>query len=328
MPDLTVAADVDTFLQQANFAAMRGVLSLGTLATQNGTFSGTSSGTNTGDQTITLTGDVTGSGVGSFVTTISPNSVTSGMLVGAIANAKLANSQVTIGTSAVALGATITTIAGLLNLTVTGVNGTCNITPSGTSVVNISPTGGGVTMSPAGALTVSSSGISLTAGSGSALLTSSNAATLSGTGSGSATVTSAATVSITGSGSGGTVSIIGGANGTGVSVTGGTSTGCTLSLRSTSGSGSTGAITFQTGLQVTRLTLSDAGLATFTVPVVMSGAALRMGVFTIGTLPAGVTGDCAIVSNGITTPGYQTAVGTTGAVVAQVTYNGAQWVYS
>lgn len=44
-------------------------VALGTLATQNGTFSGTSSGTNTGDQTITLTGDVTGSGTGSFATT-------------------------------------------------------------------------------------------------------------------------------------------------------------------------------------------------------------------------------------------------------------------
>ena len=45
-------------------------LGLGTLATQNGTFSGTSSGTNTGDQTITLTGDATGSGTGSFAVTI------------------------------------------------------------------------------------------------------------------------------------------------------------------------------------------------------------------------------------------------------------------
>jgi len=37
-------------------------LGLGSLATQNGTFSGTSSGTNTGDQTISITGDVTASG--------------------------------------------------------------------------------------------------------------------------------------------------------------------------------------------------------------------------------------------------------------------------
>ena len=52
----------------------RNALGLGTLATQNGTFSGTfsgtTSGTNTGDQTITLTGDVTGSGTGSFATTM------------------------------------------------------------------------------------------------------------------------------------------------------------------------------------------------------------------------------------------------------------------
>jgi hypothetical protein len=51
-------------------SAFRTAIQLGTLATQNGTFSGTSSGTNTGDQTITLTGPVTGSGTGSFATTI------------------------------------------------------------------------------------------------------------------------------------------------------------------------------------------------------------------------------------------------------------------
>jgi len=56
------------------------VSGLGTLATQNGTFSGThsgaSSGTNTGDQTITLTGDVTGSGGGTFAVTISAGAIT------------------------------------------------------------------------------------------------------------------------------------------------------------------------------------------------------------------------------------------------------------
>lgn len=66
----------------ANAATARTNLGLGTLATQNGTFSGTSSGTNTGDQTIALTGDVTGSGTGSFPTTlantpVSPGSYTS-----------------------------------------------------------------------------------------------------------------------------------------------------------------------------------------------------------------------------------------------------------
>jgi hypothetical protein len=61
------------------------VSGLGTLSTQNGTFSGASSGTNTGDQTITLTGDVTGSGTGSFAATIAALAVT---------NAKIANSTI------------------------------------------------------------------------------------------------------------------------------------------------------------------------------------------------------------------------------------------
>lgn len=65
-----------TLTGAADAAAGRTALGLGTLATQNGTFSGTSSGTNTGDQTITLTGDVTGSGTGSFVATISNGAVT------------------------------------------------------------------------------------------------------------------------------------------------------------------------------------------------------------------------------------------------------------
>ena len=42
--------------------AQRTSLGLGTLATQNGTFSGTSSGTNTGDQSISISGDVTAAG--------------------------------------------------------------------------------------------------------------------------------------------------------------------------------------------------------------------------------------------------------------------------
>jgi hypothetical protein len=62
-------------------------LGLGTLATQNGTFSGTSSGTNTGDQTIALTGDVTGTGTGTFAATIANDAVT---------GAKLADSSATV----------------------------------------------------------------------------------------------------------------------------------------------------------------------------------------------------------------------------------------
>jgi len=78
--DITTAGKA--LLDDADAAAQRTTLGLGTLATQSGTFSGTSSGTNTGDQTITLTGDVTGSGTGSFAATVASDAVT---------NAKLAN---------------------------------------------------------------------------------------------------------------------------------------------------------------------------------------------------------------------------------------------
>lgn len=51
-------------------------LNLGTLATQNGTFSGTSSGTNTGDQTITLSGDATGTGTAGITVVLAASGVT------------------------------------------------------------------------------------------------------------------------------------------------------------------------------------------------------------------------------------------------------------
>jgi hypothetical protein len=75
---LTTTTFGRALLTQADAAAGRTTLGLGSLATQSGTFSGTSSGTNTGDQTITLTGDVTGSGTASFAATLAATAVAAG----------------------------------------------------------------------------------------------------------------------------------------------------------------------------------------------------------------------------------------------------------
>jgi hypothetical protein len=112
-------------------------LDLGTNTITASNFSGSSSGTNTGDQTITLTGDITGSGTGSFATTIGALKVTNAMLVGSIANAKLANSSITIGSTSIALGATSLTLAGLTSI------GTSTLTASGLITANASLTLGG-----------------------------------------------------------------------------------------------------------------------------------------------------------------------------------------
>jgi len=85
-----------SILDDASVADIRTTLGLGTLATQNGSFSGTSTGTNTGDQTITLSGDVTGTGTAGFTTTIANDAVTTvKILNNAITTAKIVDSGVT-----------------------------------------------------------------------------------------------------------------------------------------------------------------------------------------------------------------------------------------
>lgn len=74
---------------------------------------------------LTFTGDVTGSGTTGTSTalTISPLAVTNAMLAGSIANAKLSNSSITIGSTSIALGTTSTTLTGLTSVTSTGFTG-------------------------------------------------------------------------------------------------------------------------------------------------------------------------------------------------------------
>jgi hypothetical protein len=85
-----------SILDDASIADIRTTLGLGTLATQNGSFSGTSTGTNTGDQTITLSGDITGTGTAGFATTIANDAVTTvKILNSAITTAKIVDGGVT-----------------------------------------------------------------------------------------------------------------------------------------------------------------------------------------------------------------------------------------
>ena len=77
--------------------------------------------------------------------------ITNAQLAGSIANAKLSNSTVTIGTTAIALGASNTTIAGISNLTAGGINITGNsITSADSTIIEM-----GEGLSVTGNLTVS-----------------------------------------------------------------------------------------------------------------------------------------------------------------------------
>lgn len=98
--EISCTAAGRSVLAAADAVAQRTVMGLGSLATQNGTFTGThagtTSGTNTGDQTINLTGDLTGSGTGTFSTLISSGSITEGKLASlSVSTAKIQAAAVT-----------------------------------------------------------------------------------------------------------------------------------------------------------------------------------------------------------------------------------------
>ena len=95
-----------------------------------------------------ISGDATASNSGAL--TIASGSVDNDMLAGSIANAKLTNSAVTVGSTSISLGATQTAIAGVTELTVdninvngntiatTNSNGNLVLDPNGTGTIDVS----------------------------------------------------------------------------------------------------------------------------------------------------------------------------------------------
>jgi len=95
-----------------------------------------------------VSGDATASNSGAF--TLAGTSVTNAMLAGSIANSKLANSDVTVGSTSISLGGSATAIAGITEIDIDNVNingntistsnsnGNLVLDPNGTGTVDVS----------------------------------------------------------------------------------------------------------------------------------------------------------------------------------------------
>ena len=301
-------------------------------------------------RTIAMSGDVTwtslafdGSGSVSSASTISALAVTNAMLAGSIANAKLSNSSVTVGSTAIALGATSTTLAGLTSVTSTtfvgALTGNASTATSATTAGTITSQANSATTTAASANTASTivlrdaSG-NFTAGTITAALTGNVTGNVTGALTGNAsTATSAAawttarTITLAGDLSG-SVSIDGSANVTltatvaGDTVALGTdTTGNYVAAGAVSGNGLSGSA----GSEGATFTVtSNATNANTASTIVFRDAS---GNFSAGTITAALTGNVTgnvTGSSGSTTGNASTATAlATARAIQGVSFNGS-----
>jgi hypothetical protein len=94
---------------------------------------------------------------GTIITTGDTGTVTNTMLAGSIANAKLSNSSVTVGSTSISLGSTATTLAGLTSVTSTGFTGALTGNASTATTLATARAINGVNFDGSAAITVKAS---------------------------------------------------------------------------------------------------------------------------------------------------------------------------